>query len=55
MLLRHSLGLNDEAAALEQAVADSISEGVRTADIATGGRAASTSQAGEAVVNRLLG
>ncbi len=55
MLLRHSLGLSTEAAAVENAVADSISAGVRTADIAAGGAAASTAQAGEAVVTRLLG
>jgi 3-isopropylmalate dehydrogenase len=55
MLLRHSLELHDEAAAIEKAVAASISAGVRTADIAAGGPVASTSQAGEAVVSRLLG
>jgi 3-isopropylmalate dehydrogenase len=55
MLLRHSLDLNDEAAAVEAAVADSISAGVRTADIASGGAVASTADAGEAVVTRLLG
>jgi 3-isopropylmalate dehydrogenase len=55
MLLRHSLGLHDAAAALERAVSESISAGVRTADIAGGGTASSTTAAGEAVVNRLLG
>jgi 3-isopropylmalate dehydrogenase len=55
MLLRHSLALNEEAEAVEKAVAESISAGVRTADIATGGVVASTADAGEAVVNRLLG
>jgi 3-isopropylmalate dehydrogenase len=55
MLLRHSLDLHDEAAAVEKAVAASISAGVRTADIAGGGAVASTSEAGEAVVSRLLG
>jgi 3-isopropylmalate dehydrogenase len=54
MVLRHSLDLNAEAAALEKAVAESISAGVRTADIATGGNVSSTADAGEAVVNRLL-
>jgi len=54
MLLRHSLTLNAEAEAIEKAVADSISAGVRTADIATGGAVSSTAEAGEAVVNRLL-
>ena len=37
MLLRHSLDLHEEAAAVEKAVAGSISAGVRTADIAAGG------------------
>ena len=35
MMLRHSLGLEDEAAAVEQAIADAIAGGARTADIAT--------------------
>jgi 3-isopropylmalate dehydrogenase len=55
MLLRHSLELHEEAAAIEKAVAASISAGVRTADIAVGGAVASTAEAGEAVVTRLLG
>mgnify|MGYP001545218908 CR=1 FL=1 len=37
MLLRHSLGLEVEAAAVEAAVADAISGGARTADIAADG------------------
>jgi 3-isopropylmalate dehydrogenase len=55
LLLRHSLGLQEEAAAVERAVAASISAGVRTADIAGGKTVASTAEAGEAVVSRLLG
>ena len=35
MLLRHSLGLTGEAAAVEAAIARAISQGFRTADIAT--------------------
>jgi len=38
MLLRHSLGLEDEAEALETAVARVLADGVRTADIASPGR-----------------
>jgi len=54
LLLRHSLGLATEAAALERAVSDALADGVRTADIATEGtRALSTEQAGEAVLERL--
>ena len=34
MMLRHSLGLHDEAAAVEHAIASAIAEGARTADIA---------------------
>ena len=37
MLLRHSLGLEDEAAAVEKAIADAIAGGARTADIAAQG------------------
>ena len=55
MLLRHSLRLHDEAAALEKAVGASISAGVRTADIAGGGTVSNTAAAGEAVVTRILG
>ncbi len=36
MLLRHSLDLPKEAAAVEKAVREVIAEGVRTADIAAG-------------------
>jgi 3-isopropylmalate dehydrogenase len=54
MLLRHSLDLHEEAAAVERAVADSISAGIRTVDIASSGPAASTADAGNAVVTRIL-
>jgi 3-isopropylmalate dehydrogenase len=37
LLLRHSLGLEQEAAAVEVAIADAIAAGARTADIATPG------------------
>ena len=37
MLLRHSLGLDEEAAAVEKAIAAAIAGGARTADIAAGG------------------
>jgi 3-isopropylmalate dehydrogenase len=54
LLLRHSLGLNAEAAALEQAAADALAAGARTADLVRGGeRAYSTREAGEAVLSRL--
>jgi 3-isopropylmalate dehydrogenase len=54
LLLRHSLGLAAEAAALEQAVVDALAAGVRTADLIRGDeRARSTREAGEAVLSRL--
>lgn len=40
LLLRHSLGLESEAAAVEQAIADAISGGARTADIVAEGETA---------------
>jgi 3-isopropylmalate dehydrogenase len=54
MLLRHSLGLTDAAATVEAAVADAISRGVRTADIAAGGKAATTAEASSAVLQNII-
>ena len=54
MLLRHSLELIAEAEVVEKAVATAITDGAFTADIASGGGAVSTKQAGDAVVNRVL-
>jgi 3-isopropylmalate dehydrogenase len=54
MLLRHSLGLNEEALAVEKAVAGAITDGVRTADIAAGTQAATTAEAGDAVLAKIL-
>ena len=54
MLLRHSLGLATEAAALERAVSVALESGARTCDIALAhGRAFSTREAGEAVIRSL--
>jgi 3-isopropylmalate dehydrogenase len=54
MLLRHSLGLEREAAALEAAVAGAIDAGLRTADIVSPGeRALSTREMADAVLERL--
>lgn len=51
LLLRHSLRLEHEAAALEQAVSRAIDSGIRTADIAAAGhRAVGTREAADAVV-----
>ncbi|HEY6641256.1 3-isopropylmalate dehydrogenase [Povalibacter sp.] len=54
MLLRHSLELPEEAQVVEKAVADAVAAGLRTADIAVGGVAMSTRQAGDEVVKRIL-
>jgi 3-isopropylmalate dehydrogenase len=55
MMLKLSLGLETEAAAVEAAVEDAVSAGVRTADIALAGKATVGSrEAGTAVVERLI-
>lgn len=53
LLLRFSLELPEEAALVERAVADAIAAGVRTVDIAAGGAAVTTAQAGTAVLDRI--
>jgi 3-isopropylmalate dehydrogenase len=55
MLLRLSLGLEAEAAAVEAAVEAAVGAGVRTADIAAGGPHVSTRVAGDAVLRRISG
>jgi 3-isopropylmalate dehydrogenase len=55
MLLRFSLGLEAEAAAVECAVESAVDAGVRTADVAQAGRpSVSSREAGSAVVERVL-
>ncbi|MCB0131603.1 MAG: 3-isopropylmalate dehydrogenase, partial [Caldilineaceae bacterium] len=55
MLVRHSLGLESEAAAIEAAVGAILAEGIRTADIAqTGSEVVATQVMGDLVVARLL-
>jgi 3-isopropylmalate dehydrogenase len=56
MLLRHALGRNEEAAAVESAVADVLARGLRCADIAggsTGETVLGTKAMGDAVADRL--
>ncbi|HKD53504.1 MAG TPA: 3-isopropylmalate dehydrogenase [Steroidobacteraceae bacterium] len=54
LLLRHSLSLSAEADAVENAVAQALAHGARTADLAAGrGQAFSTRAAGDAVLSRL--
>jgi 3-isopropylmalate dehydrogenase len=56
LLLRHSLALENEAAAVEDAVSAALAAGVRTADIAAPGAASVGSRAaGDAVIERLSG
>lgn len=54
MMLRHSLGLEAEAAAVERAIADAISRGARTADIVAEGETSLTTNAMTAEVIRCL-
>jgi 3-isopropylmalate dehydrogenase len=55
MLLRHSLSLETEAVAVENAVSAALAAGLRTADIAGPGTAAVGSRAaGDAVIGRIL-
>jgi 3-isopropylmalate dehydrogenase len=54
MLLRHSLGLNAEAEAVEKAVGGAIADGARTPDIARpGAKVLSTREVGDAILARL--
>jgi 3-isopropylmalate dehydrogenase len=53
LLLRHSLGLEEEALAVELAVAAALDGGALTADLAAPGQAVSTQAAVDAVLERL--
>jgi 3-isopropylmalate dehydrogenase len=54
MLLRHSLGLDAEAAAVEAAVNQVVNDGILTGDLAApGGKSVGTTAAGDAVVAAL--
>ena len=55
MLLRHSLNLEDEAAAVESAVANVLAAGHRTKDIAAGNESIGTEAMGSYVVDILGG
>jgi 3-isopropylmalate dehydrogenase len=54
MALRYSLDLPEAAAAVDQAVDDVLSAGLRTADISGSGPAASTSEMGNAVARAIV-
>jgi 3-isopropylmalate dehydrogenase len=51
LLLRHSLGLEAEARAIEAAVSTALDQGLRTADIAAGGKSVSTAEAGARIAD----
>jgi 3-isopropylmalate dehydrogenase len=54
MLLRHSLGLTEEAAVVETAVDRAITDGARTSDVAAPGEERlSTREMGEAIRAKL--
>ena len=53
MALEHSLGLEDEARAIEDAIDTVLDTGLRTPDIAAGGVSVSTSAMGDAIVEAL--
>ncbi|HTA64460.1 MAG TPA: isocitrate/isopropylmalate family dehydrogenase, partial [Xanthomonadaceae bacterium] len=53
LLLRHSLGLEDEARCVERAVDNALDAGVLTADLAGGKPAIGTSTATAAVLQQL--
>jgi 3-isopropylmalate dehydrogenase len=54
LLLRHSLGLETEARAIETAVHAALDGGLRTADIASGDKAVGTAEAGAQIAARIL-
>ncbi|WP_027710883.1 3-isopropylmalate dehydrogenase [Dickeya chrysanthemi] len=49
LLLRYSLGADDAATAIEQAVNQALAEGYRTGDLASGGTAVTTDEMGDAI------
>jgi 3-isopropylmalate dehydrogenase len=55
MLLRHSLGLEEEAAAVETAVAEAVSSGLRTRDLVGPGEAWRRTEEAGAAVAELVG
>jgi 3-isopropylmalate dehydrogenase len=54
LLLRQSLGLEREARAVETAVARALEQGLRTADIAAGGKSVSTAEAGAMIAGLIV-
>ncbi len=54
MMCRHSLGMEDEAKAIELAVDEMISAGVRTADIARGNDVVGTVEMGDRIAQAVI-
>lgn len=53
MMLRYSFSLEDEARCIEDAVAASLSDGIRTSDIAAGGDYIGTAECGDEIARRM--
>jgi 3-isopropylmalate dehydrogenase len=53
MALRYSFGLGEAADMIEQAIANVLAKGLRTADIGNGAKTVGTSEMGEAIVSEL--
>ena len=53
MLLRHSLGLHDEADCIERSVDAALNAHAFTADLAAGGKHLSTTEAANAVIEQM--
>ena len=53
MMLRHSFGLAAIAAKIELSVNKAVKDNIRTIDIAFGAQSVSTSEMGEAIIQRL--
>ena len=53
LMLRYSFGMEEEAASVENAVKETIRSGLRTGDIAQGGKSVGTDEMGQAIIDRL--
>ncbi|MEW6208391.1 MAG: 3-isopropylmalate dehydrogenase [Acidobacteriota bacterium] len=55
LMMRYSFGLESEARTIERAIKAALAKGLRTADIAEGGAAVSTSEMSDAVCEAIMG
>lgn len=53
LMLRYSFGMEEEASAIESAIKKTIADGIRSSDIACGGKSIGTKEMGEAIIARL--